>query len=77
MDRTKATASNKIEDSSAACIPSTNEAARELLRLNPVPRNIWKAMSRGMAMEVMNKATAKLHTIPMLDMVLSNPEVIP
>ena len=40
MDRTNATTSNKIEDSSAACMPSTNEVSRELLRLNPVPKNI-------------------------------------
>ena len=43
----------------------------------PTPRNIWKAISRGMDIDAKKRATAKLQTIPMFDIVRNSPELMP
>ena len=66
-----------MDTSNADRMPSMNALANGPLIPSPTPRKIWKARSRGIAMEAKKMATAKLQTIPKLDIVLNNPALIP
>ena len=76
IERTNATVIRAIDTKRAACIPVTNAPDRFGVNLL-TPKKIEKAIWRGIEVDAIKRAIAKLLTIPVLENVRKSPEVTP